>query len=102
MSTDKIRETEMQLYHLGQELHKLRQQAEPLEVPDYPLQTLEGTTSRRGDLPAQGREDLSPRRHQLRSRRPVLQYVAPAQPGGYRRGGLDPPIQLLAPATEDG
>ena len=45
MSTDKIRDVEMQMYELGQQLHKLRQQAEPLEVPDYPLQTLEGTTS---------------------------------------------------------
>jgi len=47
MSTDKIREMEMQIYQLGQELHKLRQQAEALEVSDYPLQTLEGTTSLR-------------------------------------------------------
>lgn len=47
MSDEKIRELEMQMYEMGQKLHALRAQSEPREVPDYPLQTLEGTTSLR-------------------------------------------------------
>lgn len=45
MSVDKTRELEMQIYELGQQLHKLRQETEPTEVADYPFQTLDGTTS---------------------------------------------------------
>lgn len=45
MSVDKVRELEMQIYELGQQLHKLRKETTPVEVPDYPFQTLDGTTS---------------------------------------------------------
>lgn len=45
MSDDPIRALEMRIYELGQELHQLRKQAAPREVPDYPLQTLDGPTS---------------------------------------------------------
>ena len=45
MSDDRIRALEMRIYEMGQELHQLRSQAEPREVPDYPFQTLEGAAS---------------------------------------------------------
>ena len=45
MSTQQIRELEMKIYEMGQELHKLRQSAKPVTVPDYPFQTLDGTIS---------------------------------------------------------
>ena len=45
MNAEKVRELEMQIYNLGQELHKLRQQVPPEEVSDYPFRTLEGTTT---------------------------------------------------------
>lgn len=47
MSTAQIRELEMQIYQLGQELHQLRKSAPPKEVADYSFQTLEGSTSLR-------------------------------------------------------
>ncbi len=37
----------MEIYELGLKLHKMRKQAPREQVPDYPLQTLEGTTSLR-------------------------------------------------------
>ena len=45
MSDDKIRELEMQIYDLGQELHRLRSAQAPREIPNYSFQTLEGSTS---------------------------------------------------------
>ena len=45
MSDDKIRELEMQIYDLGQELHRLRAAQAPREIPNYSFQTLEGSTS---------------------------------------------------------
>ena len=45
MSTQQIRELEMKIYEMGQELHKLRQSTKPVTVPDYPFQTLDGTIS---------------------------------------------------------
>ena len=45
MSTERIHQLEKNIYELGQELHQLRKQVEPTEVPDYPFKTLEGSTS---------------------------------------------------------
>ena len=45
MSEDRIRELEMKIYELGQELHALRKVQTVQEVPNYSFQTLEGSTS---------------------------------------------------------
>ncbi|RLQ21810.1 DUF899 domain-containing protein [Seongchinamella sediminis] len=45
MSGESVRELEMQIYQLGQQLHRLRQETEPEAVPDYPFRTLEGSTT---------------------------------------------------------
>lgn len=45
MSDEQIRALEMRIYEMGQELHRLRSQAEAREVPDYPFHTLEGPTT---------------------------------------------------------
>lgn len=45
MSVDKVRELEMQIYEMSQQLHKLRQSTAPVQVGDYPFQTLDGTIS---------------------------------------------------------
>ena len=44
---EEIRALEMEIYELGKKLHQKRKEAPREEVPDYPLQTLEGTTSLR-------------------------------------------------------
>lgn len=45
--TKDIRALEMEIYELGLKLHQMRKEAPRDVVPDYPLQTLEGTTSLR-------------------------------------------------------
>ena len=45
MSTEAIRELEMKIYEMGQELHDLRKAQTPEEVPNYEFQTLEGSAS---------------------------------------------------------
>ena len=45
--SDDIRALELEIYELGQRLHQLRKEAPRAVVPNYPLQTLEGTTSLR-------------------------------------------------------
>lgn len=48
MSTEEqIRALEMEIFELGTKLHQMRKDAPAEEVPDYPLQMLDGTTSLR-------------------------------------------------------
>lgn len=44
MSREQVRELEMQIYELGQQLHRLRRESAAEPVPDYTFQTLEGQT----------------------------------------------------------
>jgi predicted dithiol-disulfide oxidoreductase (DUF899 family) len=44
---DDIRALELEIHELGQKLHQMRRETPRETVPDYPLQTMEGTTSLR-------------------------------------------------------